>query len=215
MGYSVGRWDGDTLVVESNGFNDRTWLDMGGHLSIRRRRGGQRHACIGARGRGHLPIQRSSFSDSRTRERRAVRRLPWSGTHSENDSISTSLYIDGVWRATAGRPIDVYDPRNEQVIAPIASGSASDVPNALAAARRAQRDWARRPAAEARRLFLRWVADLVRTHRDALAHWTSVMALGRQSFSVRRDGMSPGLPEPASSQQCGTPCETERVTFHP
>jgi hypothetical protein len=27
MGYSVGRWDGDTLVVESAGFNDRTWLD--------------------------------------------------------------------------------------------------------------------------------------------------------------------------------------------
>jgi hypothetical protein len=27
MGYSVGRWDGDTLVVESNGFNDRTWLN--------------------------------------------------------------------------------------------------------------------------------------------------------------------------------------------
>ncbi len=31
MGYSVGHWDGDTLVVESNGFNDRTWLDTGGH----------------------------------------------------------------------------------------------------------------------------------------------------------------------------------------
>jgi len=30
-GYSVGRWDGDTLVIESAGFNDRTWLDMGGH----------------------------------------------------------------------------------------------------------------------------------------------------------------------------------------
>jgi hypothetical protein len=26
MGYSVGRWEGDTLVVESAGFNDRTWL---------------------------------------------------------------------------------------------------------------------------------------------------------------------------------------------
>lgn len=26
MGYSVGRWEGDTLVVESNGYNDRTWL---------------------------------------------------------------------------------------------------------------------------------------------------------------------------------------------
>jgi hypothetical protein len=31
MGYSVGRWDGDTLVIESIGFNDRTWLDFGGH----------------------------------------------------------------------------------------------------------------------------------------------------------------------------------------
>lgn len=31
MGYSVGRWDGDTLVVESFGFNDRTWLDSSGH----------------------------------------------------------------------------------------------------------------------------------------------------------------------------------------
>jgi hypothetical protein len=31
MGYSIGHWDGDTLVVESNGFNDRSWLDMGGH----------------------------------------------------------------------------------------------------------------------------------------------------------------------------------------
>ena len=31
MGYSVGRWEGDTLVVESLGFNDRTWLDFIGH----------------------------------------------------------------------------------------------------------------------------------------------------------------------------------------
>ena len=30
MGYSVGRWDGDTLVVESNGFNDKTWLAPNG-----------------------------------------------------------------------------------------------------------------------------------------------------------------------------------------
>lgn len=31
MGYSVGRWEGDTLVVESNGYNDRTWLDLEGN----------------------------------------------------------------------------------------------------------------------------------------------------------------------------------------
>ena len=29
MGYSVGHWEGDTLVIESNGFNDRTWLGAG------------------------------------------------------------------------------------------------------------------------------------------------------------------------------------------
>jgi hypothetical protein len=27
MGYSVGRWEGDTLLVDSFGFNDRTWLN--------------------------------------------------------------------------------------------------------------------------------------------------------------------------------------------
>jgi hypothetical protein len=32
MGQSVGRWDGDTLVVESKGFNDRTWLDRAGNF---------------------------------------------------------------------------------------------------------------------------------------------------------------------------------------
>ena len=31
MGYSVGHWDGETLVAESTGFKDRTWLDMAGH----------------------------------------------------------------------------------------------------------------------------------------------------------------------------------------
>ena len=31
LGYSVGHWEGDTLVVESVGFNDLGWLDVGGH----------------------------------------------------------------------------------------------------------------------------------------------------------------------------------------
>lgn len=30
-GDSIGRWDGDTLVVDTVGFNDRTWLDAVGH----------------------------------------------------------------------------------------------------------------------------------------------------------------------------------------
>jgi hypothetical protein len=31
LGYSVGRWEGDTLVVTSAGFNDQGWLDSAGH----------------------------------------------------------------------------------------------------------------------------------------------------------------------------------------
>jgi hypothetical protein len=30
LGYSVGRWDGDVLVVETSGFNDTVWLDNAG-----------------------------------------------------------------------------------------------------------------------------------------------------------------------------------------
>jgi len=31
MGYSVGRWDGDTFIVDTTGYNNRTWLDFRGH----------------------------------------------------------------------------------------------------------------------------------------------------------------------------------------
>src|SRR5712692_2035264 len=31
LGYSVGHWEGDTLVVESIGFNGKTWMDQAGH----------------------------------------------------------------------------------------------------------------------------------------------------------------------------------------
>ena len=31
LGYSVGHWEQDTLVVETTGFNDKGWLDVGGH----------------------------------------------------------------------------------------------------------------------------------------------------------------------------------------
>jgi hypothetical protein len=30
LGYSVGSWDGDTFVIRSSGFNDKSWLDAGG-----------------------------------------------------------------------------------------------------------------------------------------------------------------------------------------
>jgi hypothetical protein len=30
LGYSVGRWEGDTLVIDTRGFNGKTWLDQAG-----------------------------------------------------------------------------------------------------------------------------------------------------------------------------------------
>ena len=31
MGDSIGKWEGDTLVVDTTGFNDKTWVDRAGH----------------------------------------------------------------------------------------------------------------------------------------------------------------------------------------
>jgi len=59
MGYSVGHWDGDTLVVESNGFNDRTWLDHDGHPHTEALRTTERYH---RRNFGSLDIE-ETFSD--------------------------------------------------------------------------------------------------------------------------------------------------------
>ncbi|HVY64376.1 MAG TPA: aldehyde dehydrogenase family protein [Gammaproteobacteria bacterium] len=85
-----------------------------------------------------------------------------------NLPFETPLYIAGAWRTASGPTLHVYDPRDESVLASIASATADEVHDALFAARAAQRDWARRPAAE-RGAFLRAAADLVHRERDRLA----------------------------------------------
>ncbi|MEP6961353.1 MAG: hypothetical protein ABI995_04705, partial [Acidobacteriota bacterium] len=47
MGHSIGKWDGDTLVMDTVGFNDKGWLDVTGkpqteklHVTERMRRTG-------------------------------------------------------------------------------------------------------------------------------------------------------------------------------
>ena len=62
LGYSVGRWDGDTLVVETAGFNDRTWLDMAGHPHSEQLRVTERFRRIDF---GHIQHQ-ITFEDAQT-----------------------------------------------------------------------------------------------------------------------------------------------------
>jgi hypothetical protein len=59
MGYSVGRWEGDTLVVDSNGFNDKTWLSRYGqaHTETLRVRERYRRSDF-----GHLQVE-VTFTD--------------------------------------------------------------------------------------------------------------------------------------------------------
>ena len=59
MGYSVGRWDGDTLIVESVGFNDKTWLSRygQGHTQALRVRERYRRPSV-----GHLQVE-VTFTD--------------------------------------------------------------------------------------------------------------------------------------------------------
>jgi hypothetical protein len=54
MGYSVGRWDGDTLVVESNGYNDKTWLSSDGRAHTEALRVTERYRRTDF---GHLQVE--------------------------------------------------------------------------------------------------------------------------------------------------------------
>src|SRR5437667_407279 len=54
MGYSVGRWDGATLVVETSGFTERAWLDYDGHPHTEALRMTERYR---RRDFGHLDVK--------------------------------------------------------------------------------------------------------------------------------------------------------------
>jgi hypothetical protein len=58
-GYSVGRWQGETFVVETNGLNDKGWLDIFGHPRSEGMRMTERYR---RRDFGHLDVE-VSFTD--------------------------------------------------------------------------------------------------------------------------------------------------------
>src|SRR5690606_20396971 len=77
MGYSNGRWEGDVLVVETEGFNGRTWLDRAGNHASRTLKGTQRRP---PRGPEHLYGEATledpaTFSAPRTIETKLYRNV--------------------------------------------------------------------------------------------------------------------------------------------
>jgi hypothetical protein len=70
FGYSIGRWDGDTLVVTSAGFNDRAWLDSAGHPQTESLRLTER---IRRRDFGHMDFE-TTIDDPRSSRSRSPSR---------------------------------------------------------------------------------------------------------------------------------------------
>ena len=62
LGSSVGHWEGDTLVVETAGLNDRAWLDVSGHPRSEAMRMTERYR---RRDVGHLDVE-ITFDDPKT-----------------------------------------------------------------------------------------------------------------------------------------------------
>jgi lactaldehyde dehydrogenase / glycolaldehyde dehydrogenase len=79
-----------------------------------------------------------------------------------------SLYIDGRWSQASNGALDVLDPTDASVIVSIPTADAVEVDEALRAAKRAQRGWARTPA-PARGAHLRSIADVVAQNANRLA----------------------------------------------
>lgn len=61
LGYSIGHWEGDTLVVETAGFNDKTPLDVMGHPHSEALRVTERYR---RRDLGHMDVE-MTFDDSK------------------------------------------------------------------------------------------------------------------------------------------------------
>ena len=84
MGYSVGRWDGDTLVVESNGYNDRTWLDHDGHPHTEALRMTERYR---RRDFGHMDVDDHVLRSEGVREAVDRRRSRGTGRRHRDDRV--------------------------------------------------------------------------------------------------------------------------------
>ncbi len=85
------------------------------------------------------------------------------------DRVPKELFIDGRWlEGRAGGRLRVEDPSTGETLAAVADGDAEDAAGALAAATRAQADWARHPPLE-RGEILRRAFERITKEADDLA----------------------------------------------
>jgi hypothetical protein len=98
LGYSIGRWDGDAFVIESAGFNDKSWLDAGGTPHTDALRTFERFRRTDF---GHMEAE-FTFDDSKAYTR------PWSATvrfHQLPDTDLLEHFCDNEkWSSRASRP---------------------------------------------------------------------------------------------------------------
>jgi hypothetical protein len=81
FGYSIAKWDGETLVVESSGFNGKAWLDQVGHPSTEALRTTERFRRLDF---GHMEVQ-ATIDDPKTYTK------PWSFTQPLRLMVDTDL----------------------------------------------------------------------------------------------------------------------------
>jgi hypothetical protein len=72
MGQSVGRWEGDTFVIEATGFNDQSWFDRAGNHHSERMKVTERYTMIGA---DHIQYE-ATIEDPQTFTRPWKMRMP-------------------------------------------------------------------------------------------------------------------------------------------
>jgi hypothetical protein len=113
MGYSVGRWEGDTLVVESVGFHPGTWLDRDGNTHTDKLRLTERYRRPNF---GNLDVE-VTFSDPDAYTR------PWTVKVSAQFTADTEM-LEWVCNEGAGRSLNHWvgkasdDRKNEVQVSP-------------------------------------------------------------------------------------------------
>jgi hypothetical protein len=113
MGYSVGRWEADTLVVESFGFHTGTWLDRDGHPHTDRLRTTERYRRTSF---GTLEVE-VTFSDLGAYTR------PWTVKVTADYAADTEM-LEWVCNEGAGRSLAHWvgtasdERKNEKKVAP-------------------------------------------------------------------------------------------------